>query len=72
MGMAALNLDGVTTGSKGYRPLPAGLARAESVSAWVCPHSSCGRVVTSGESETAPDCTLGPSRVPMAEYRTSM
>lgn len=55
----SVGLDGVTTGTKGYQPLPAGLAQTADAQAWVCPHKRCSRVVLPEESDTAPTCTLG-------------
>lgn len=74
--MAALGLDGVTAGTKGYhqpfigyRPASGG---ALGVRAWVCPRMICARVVTPEESATPPECTLGRAKAAMTEYRPQM
>ncbi|WP_067834568.1 hypothetical protein [Nocardia lijiangensis] len=63
-----IGLEGVTTGTKGYRPLPAGFEQRTDITAWVCPFQCCDKAVLPGESEAVPRCALGPAGTAMVEF----
>ncbi|TDD86693.1 hypothetical protein E1293_09280 [Actinomadura darangshiensis] len=55
---AAAGLDGLTTGTRRYEPLPGGTAGVRAVRGWRCPHPHpCGRV-GSGGGDGTPGCAL--------------
>ncbi|MGP3962748.1 hypothetical protein ACTWPT_42825 [Nonomuraea sp. 3N208] len=55
---AAAGLDGVTTGTRRFEPLPAAVAGVREVHAWRCPHARpCGRVEPGGDGRP-PVCAL--------------
>lgn len=55
---AGLGIDGVTTGSRQFRPLPASTAGVRTVHAWRCPHPHpCGHVQVM-PSSAKPVCLL--------------
>ncbi len=64
-----VGLDAVTRGT-GLLRLPAGTSLSSAVDSWVCPHSSCDRVVLAEEARDAPDCPLA-GGIPLRSFRVS-